>query len=33
MATTRRASTVWQGSLMEGSGKTTFASKIGRAHV
>ena len=26
MATTRRASTVWQGSLMEGSGKTTFAS-------
>ncbi|MFM8998826.1 MAG: OsmC family protein [Actinomycetota bacterium] len=26
MATTRRASTVWQGSLMEGSGKTTFES-------
>ena len=26
MATTRMASTVWQGSLMEGSGRTTFES-------
>lgn len=26
MATTRKAQTVWQGTLMEGSGRTTFAS-------
>ena len=26
MATTRRASTLWKGSLLEGSGETTFAS-------
>lgn len=26
MATTRRAETIWQGSLMEGSGETTFSS-------